>query len=269
MTIASDAARSCHVAVFAAPHDFQELRDVFRSVLGMHPTDAMIQARSTPGILAIPLDRDQAERLAQATRAIGLPTEVVADAELPSLEHAPVVHHVRCIDEGFDILELHGHEAALIPWDDVSLLSVGQVPLETARHSSEAQTTSLKAGRWVGPSTTETPLPPGPEALIVCQRPFRAFRIDHKRMNYEYLKERKTDSATTNFRRFIDDVVARARQAHLTPATRAFLESRSVDEYSFASPAELQRYTELHLLIGHHKETPPPPPPASDPSCIG
>jgi hypothetical protein len=254
MTLASDAATSCHVAVFAAPHNLQELRDVLQSVLGMHPIDAMIQARTAPGILAIPLDRDKAEQLAQATRAIGLPTEVVSDADLESLEHAPVIHHVRCIEGGFDILELHGHEAALVPWDDILLLSVGQVPLETARHSPEAQTTSVKAGRWVGPSSMETPLPPGPEAYIVCRRPFRAFRIDHKRMNYEYLGERKTDSATANFRLFFDDVVSRARQAALTPAARAYLENHSVDEYSFTSPSELQRYTELHLVLHKPRE---------------
>lgn len=249
---------SYRVAVYAAPDDYEELGEALRSVLGMHATDAMVHARSAPGVLAISLERAPAEELARAIQTLGLRTEVVSEADLPSLEHTPVVHHVRCLDEGLEILELHGHEAALLPWDDITLLSVGQVPQETARHSSEAQTSSVKAARWGSPSVTETQLPPGPEAWIVCERPRRAFRIDHKRMNYEYLGDRKTDSATANFRLFIDDVIARARHAYLTPATRAYLEQQSVTDYSFESSEKLQHNTELHLLIHRRAGTPPP-----------
>jgi hypothetical protein len=237
------------VVVFAEPDDPHDLAEVFESVLKMHPTDAMVQARRPPGVLPTPLDREQAERLAGSIVAAGVQAEAVSASELPILEHVPAVHHARCLETGLEIIELHGWEAALVPWDVIDLLSVGQVPQETSRHFSEAQSTSIKAGRRTGPTTVETPLPPGPEAWIICSNPFRVYRIDHKRMNYEYLGERKTDSATANFQLFINDVVARARRAYLTPATRAFLERGSVGSYSFESSEDLERFTVLHLLI--------------------
>ena len=68
-------------------------------------------------------------------------------------------------------------------------------------------------------------------------------------MNYEYLGKRKTFSATANFRLFLDDVIAGARRAYLTPSTRDYLERGSVTDYSFASPDALKHDAILHLLI--------------------
>jgi hypothetical protein len=133
--------------------------------------------------------------------------------------------------------------------DDVDLLSIGQVPIESSRHYVPNDITTIRSGSRTGPSTLETPVAPGPEAWILCVRPFRAYRIDHRRMNYGYLGDRKLDSATANFRLFIDDIVARARRAYLTPTTRAYIEHGSVADYSFDTSEELQRVTLLHLLI--------------------
>lgn len=237
------------VVVFGTPDDPLDLCQVFETVLGMHATDAMIHARSAPGVIGLSLTREQADRIASGIAEVGLGADVVADADLPALARATIVHHAACLDSGLEIIELHGRDSAIVAWDDIDLLSVGQVPQEHARHYVPSEMVTVKSGRRTGPSTLETPLSPGPEAWILCARPFRVFRIDHKRMNYEYLRDRKIDSATANFRIFVDDIVARARRAYLTPATRAFLEHGSVADYSFANADGLQRYTILHLLI--------------------
>lgn len=249
MTSAAGSGPLYRVVVFAAPDDPRELSQVLELALGMHATDALVHARAAPGVLTLGLSREQAERTAAGIVAVGVGAEVVADSELPPLARATVVHHAACLETGLEIIELHGREAALINWDDVDLLSVGQIPKESARHFMPNDMTSVKSGRRTGPSSLETPLSPGPEAWIICARPFRAYRIDHKRMNYEYLHNRKTDSATANFRLFIDDIVARARRAYLTPATRAYVEHGSVADYSFETADELQRATLLHLLV--------------------
>lgn len=249
MTSAAGSRPLYRVVVFAAPDDPGELSEVFESALGMHATDAIVHARSAPGVLSLSLPKEQADQIAAGIGAIGLGAEVVAEADLPDLVRPTVVHHAACLEDGLEIMELHGRESALIAWDDVDLLSIGQIPKESSRHYPANDVTTVKSGRRTGPSTLETPLSPGPEAWILCARPFRVYRIDHKRMNYEYLGARKIDSATANFRLFIDDIVARARRAYLTPATRAYVEHGSVADYSFQTADELQRDTILHLLV--------------------
>jgi hypothetical protein len=249
MENAPGAETSFRVAVFGAPDDPDALSRVLERVLGMHATDAHIHARGAPGIFADRLGREAAERLAAEIAATGLQAAALAESDIPSLEGATVVHHARCEGAGLSILDLHGQPEALVGWGDVDFVSLGQVPQETARHYIDADAMTIRAARRTGRGTVERPLSPGAEAWIVAERPFRVFRIDHKRMNYEYLGDRKSDSATANFRIFVDDLIAHAPQAYLTPATRMWLESGSVEDYSFDSTDALERYTVLHLLI--------------------
>jgi hypothetical protein len=67
-------------------------------------------------------------------------------------------------------------------------------------------------------------------------------------MNYEYLGERKTDSATVNFRLFLDDLLRHTPHAYVTPSTRAFLAHGAERLYHFDSTEHLQRYTQFHCL---------------------
>ncbi|MFN0056764.1 MAG: hypothetical protein ACKV0T_31860 [Planctomycetales bacterium] len=248
-----DSDLSYRVAVFATPDDVADLSEVLSEVLGLHATDAMIHARAAPGILPDRLSREQSERLAQAISDSGLQAAAIPVGEIPTFDHVPMVHHARCAPAGLEILELHGRPQGAIPWSDVELVSVGQVPREGTRHFAPQEMQTVRAARRTGPSTLETPLSPGPQALIIAAGPFPVLRIDHKQMNYEYLGERKTDSATGNFRMFLDDVVSCAPAAYLTPATRAYLRHGSVADYSFESADELVRSTVLHLLL-HRRE---------------
>lgn len=241
--------RGFRVVVFAAPDEPSDLGDVLARVLGLHPTDAIIHAHSVPGVLPDSLPEDLARRLADEITATGIQASAVSAGEVPSLDEAEVVHHARCGAHGLDIVGLRGESELVVPWTSVDLISVGQIPQEVARHVSPSEMTTVRSGRRTGPSTFEAPLAPGPEAWIVATNPSRIFRVDHKRMNYEYLADRKTDSATTNFRLFLEDLVARAGHAYRTPATRVFLQHGSVADYSFDSAEALQRSTVLHLLL--------------------
>jgi hypothetical protein len=87
------------------------------------------------------------------------------------------------------------------------------------------------------------------ELWLACERPWTVYRIVHNQMNYEYLDERKTDSATRNFTLFVDDLSQHAPQAYLTPATRAFLRRDHQRQFEFQSPGDLRDGTILHLLL--------------------
>jgi hypothetical protein len=230
----TDARRSHLVAVFAAPDDRHTLSEILAEVLRMHPTDALIHARMVPGFVGSQLTAETAERLAGAIRAIGLNAEAVDSDALPNLEQVDGVHHVRCVEAGLEILELHGSLKQLIAWSEIELIGVGDVPQETSRHYPVSGMSVLTAARRSQPDARDMPLSPGPELWILCRNPDRGFRIDHKRMNYEYLGARKSDSATANFRLFLDDVIARiVPHAYLTPATRAYVEHGSANAYAF------------------------------------
>jgi hypothetical protein len=245
MDSATSSEADFRVAVFAAPAEPQELGQVLSEVLGMHPTNAAVHARSAPGLLPDCLSREEAERLAAAIERTGLHAAALPASEVPDLTHSEVVHHARCLDVVLQILELHGQVEAGIPWGDVMLLSAGMIPLETAKHF---EASAVSAARRTTHPPLEVSLSEGPELWIACDRPLRIYRIDHKRMNYEWLGERMTDSATANFRLFLESLVRHAPHAYLTPATRAYLEHRPEGLYHFDTAEQLQHATQFHLL---------------------
>ena len=237
------------VIVFAAPDDVEELGEVLENVLGLHATDALVLARTAPGPLGEKTTREAAERLAAEIARIGLRAEAVPAGDIPEFTNMVIVHHARCLDTGLDVLGLNAEEKMLIAWNDIELIGVGQVPQETSRHYPAGQMVTVTAARRTVPGPKDMLQTPGPCAWLVCHNPDCQLRIDHKRMNYEYLGQRKTFSATANFRLFLDDVIAHARAAYLTPSTRDYIEHGSVTDYSFDSPDELKRDAILHLLI--------------------
>lgn len=247
---ATDAYR---VVVFARPDDPVELADVLHRMLGVHPTDALVHARTAPGVLPETLAGAQAEVLVAEIAQIGLSAQALPASEVPELEDAIVVHRADCGAAGLDVHGLHDGEHFIIPWSDIDLIAIGQVPQELSRHYVTGEMTTLSAARRTSKAPINLPLPPGPAAWILCRE--RVLRIDHKRMNYEYLGKRKTFSATANFRLFVDDIIARAPQAYLTPSTRDFLERGSVSDYSFDSAEKLKHDAILHLIIRRHRAT--------------
>jgi hypothetical protein len=255
MTVPAANDAKYRVIVYAAPDEAQELGDVLESVLGLHATDALILARAAPGPLGDVLTRELAERLVAEISQIGLRADAVPADEVPEFRNIVVVHHARCLDAGLDVLGLNAEEKMLIAWNNIDLISVGQVPQETSRHYPMAE--MVTAARRTSHSPTDMLLTPGPCAWFVCRNPSCELRVDHKRMNYEYLAQRKTFSATANFRLFLDDVIARARAAYLTPSTRDYLEHGSVTDYSFGSAEALKRDAILHLLIHRRSVVPP------------
>ena len=236
------------VVIFAAPDDPYALQEVLVKNLAMHPTDAMIRAHAAPGILPDRVSAEEAARWVVAIGQLGLHAEAIPAADIPDFGHAEVVHHVRCLDEGLEIVELHGQAEQIVRWQDIVLLSIGQVPQEVPRRYV-MRTTAFSVSHSTLPPPLDVPLPSGSELWIACNDPLRGFRIDHKRLNYEYLGDRKTDSATRNFRLFLEDLAEHGKDAYRTPATRAYLDHSSVRHYQFDSSNELRRYTEFHLML--------------------
>lgn len=235
------------VVIFAAPDDPFVLRDLLVARLNMHPTDAMLHAQRAPGILPAPLTQDVAERFAAVVNDSGLHSEAVPERAIPDFKHAEAVHHARCIDTGFEIIELHGQEKIAVPWSEIELVSVGQVPQGEDRHFVTHEL--ITAASSTMPTECVVTHLPGLELWLVRRDPLQAFRIDHSGMNYEYLGPEKNDSTTHNFRLLLEELLRRAPSAYVTPATRAFVQHSPLSNWQFDSSDDLREYTVFYLLI--------------------
>ncbi len=239
---------STRIAVFSKPDDAHELADVLTEELELHPTDAMHEAHSVPCVLTPRLTSANADRIATAIEQLGLRTEPIPLDELRAFEDLRMVHHVACRLSGLEILDLLGLPAELIPWDDLEVLSVGETPAESSHHQLTGEFSVISSARQIHDVVTNVPTHTL-ELWIVCQNPERVYRLDGNKLNFESLAERKTNSMHINLRRMLQDIVCHAPNAHLTPATREFVDHDKLTR--FTSAEQLLNVTQLHLLMAH------------------
>jgi hypothetical protein len=237
------------VAVFGEPDDVTVLKDILTECAGMHPDDALTAARVAPGILPGRFSREAAEAVAAQVERRGIKAAALCETDIPKLDHAEKAHHARCQTDGLAVLGLHAELERLVPWSDVSLLSVGCVPIETVPRFSAESAVVLHAAPNPHRAAVEAAPHTGMALWLACERPWTVYRVLHTQMNYEYLGERKTDSASRNFALFVEDLSQHAPQAYLTPATRAFLQHGHQRQFEFQSPGALRDETILHLLL--------------------
>jgi len=238
------------VAVFAVPADEEAFLQVLQDRLGMNGIDARIHLHELPGLLPDRLEQPVAIELAAAIRELGVEAQAVATADLPVLEHVASAHHVRCGESGLELIGTSGGVDETIPWSQLKLVSIADVPLESVRHYVARPTAVIRAGPGrVSPPSLDKPPVRGAEMWIICEGPFRAIRIDHREMNYEYLGDRKSSSAAANFSLFVADLAVWAPQLYWTPAARAFRRRAPAAEYRFDSRQAHRDATMLQVLL--------------------
>lgn len=236
------------VVVLETPVDREALLRQLRRELDLNAIDSRIQLHHLPGMLPQGLSADNAERVAAAIRDAGGEAVVLTADEWPDLNRIPPAHHLRCTDCGLEVVAADGITASLIPWAHVRLISVADVPLEGVRHFVAPRTAVIRATPSIKDAQLETRTLHGAEMWIICDRPFRTIRIDHREMNYEYLGRRLTGSAAANFRLFLDDIVGHAPHLRLTPTTQAFLTHGGADHCRHASSDEHRKAVALEIV---------------------
>src|SRR5437763_4900594 len=95
---------------------------------------------------------------------------------------------------------------------------------------------------------SRVPRDPVGEVILVRRDPRIAFRVVENQMNYAYLGDRLSTSASENFPVFLADLCARAEGAYITHPTRALLEHRDRAESTFPSSQALLDYSTHRLL---------------------
>ena len=106
---------------------------------------------------------------------------------------------------GLEVVPTSGAAPERIGWKRVALISVADVPLDTAHHYAAPRTVVIR-GTPRRNDTDFTTFVRGPELWLVCVDPLTVLHVDHREMNYEYLGPRMTGSATTNFQEFLTDL---------------------------------------------------------------
>lgn len=248
----ASAANMFRVAVFGHVNDSQDIAELLAHTLGLNTVDARIHTRHIPGLLPDRLDEWRAAGLVEVLFEHGLSAAAFNEHDIPSLDHPQVVHHAACHENGLQVYGLVGVESGLVCWGNLELISVGEIPQEPPHHSSTGHMVVVTSAPHTENEHVESKGIHGPELWLIARRPERVFRIDHRQMNYEYLGSRKTGSATVNFRLLLEDIVAHAAQAWLTPATHAWLKHESQFKFAFHSSEDLCNTTLTHLLM--HRE---------------
>lgn len=253
MTDSTDLQR---VLVLSLPEDPSDLTPVLMEHLNLNRIDARIQVRNLPGLLRHALVPDAANSVCEAIHAVEGYAIAVREAEIPDLSHPIHMHHAARTEHGLAIYDLQGEVSETIPPADLELLSIGAMPTESTHHEVDYEPLFHTS---TGPKGSEIELSNmlGAEAFLIAENPFRAYLINHNEMNYEYLGDRKSTSASANFRLFVDDIIASSPGLYLTPAARAFTGHGLLTHYQFDNQDALRSHTLFHLIICrqmHHRD---------------
>jgi hypothetical protein len=237
------------VAVFNRGSDPDAIAAALADSLGLNRIDAKIHAAHIPGVLPDRLTREQAESVAAAVKATGVAAAAVAQADIPQLNHPETIHHAACLDDGLEIIGLAGSRSGFVTWGDLEFVSVGHVPLESAHHYASESNVVVHSSPHTFEEQSEGIAVSGPVCWIITRSPQRVFFINHSRMNYDYLGDRKSSSATANFHEFLTDLTRLATTAYLTPSTHAILDRGSASDYLFKDTEQFKQATVLQFLL--------------------
>ncbi len=237
------------VAVFSSGDDRDAMAVALADSLNLNRIDARIHAAHIPGVLPDRLTRDQADSVVAAVKATGVAATAVAQSDIPQLDHPDTVHHAACLDDGLEVIGLTGSRSGFIAWDDLEFLSVGHVPLEAAHHYAPESNVVVRSSPHSVDEESEGVAVSGPVCWIIARNPQRIFFISHSRMNYDYLGDRKSTSATANFHEFLTDLARLATSAYLTPSTHAILNHGSASDYVFKDAEQFKQATVLQFLL--------------------
>ena len=253
------AAKDHRLAMLAPPEDRDAAIEVMRDSLGFNTIDARVRLHHVPGVWSELFDSSTADRGAKLLNELGAEAYPVCAADVPDLKSAQTLHHVRCRPEGFVIVSLSGDPGETIPWERLSVLSIADV--EGLRENSPNPFVDGVFRRAVGGGPLDKKSEfHGFELWLLCESPFRAFRMDAEQMNYEYLGERLSTSGGENFGHLVSDICQFAPQLILTKLARSYRENPFQGLHHLPSPDVHREAVAAYWAI-HCRETHQPPAP--------
>ena len=242
------------IAVFSVPEDVDSLEKVLMNLPSMDRATARLQTRLLPGIVQGTHTKDAAIATVQEIEKIAGTASVVPADLIPDLSHAHATHHVIITDTALQTIDtsdrLHSCD-----WHAISVISVGVLPSSAPSRSHSAPTFSSGSSHRSWSSGVKIAVKRRPEAYIVLSDGQPTLNMASDEMNFEYLGDRLAQNSSANFMLLIRDLVCRATNALITPATVAFLEHTPVPRSEFRSHEEFRRYTEFQTVLNRRQKT--------------
>ncbi len=224
------------LALLEAPPDRNAAFLVLQEALGLNPIDAKTRLRHVPGVFPEAFDRSRAEHAAEELRSLEGKAAAVPSTAVPLLRGARTVHHVRCLDDGFAIVSVAGEVEQVIPWSNLRLLSVAEVPVPPTSFTGVLPDGVFRHVRGIAQTKTVETAEERLEAWLLCEPPFQAYRIDSALMNYEYLGDDRTTFAAHNFREVIRDLQRHAPNLALTATAQSYVDGTDMIQFRLDSP---------------------------------
>ncbi len=241
------------IAVFSVPDDLESLEKALMDLPNMDRATARLQTRLLPGIVQGKYAQDTAIATVKEIENIAGTASVVPANSVPDLNHVHATHHVNLTDMALEAMDTSDRLQSCA-WNTVSVISVGVLPSSAPSRSRSASTLSNGSSHRSWNSGVKIAAKPRPEAYVVLSDGQVTLNMASDEMNFEYLGDRLAKNSSANFMLLIRDLVHRATNALITPATVAFLEHTPVPRSEFRSHEEFRRYTEFQTLLSQRQK---------------
>ncbi len=246
-TSADSSSDNFHIVVLTAAQDPEQLADRLMDLPGMDRATAKLQSRLMPGIIPYAYEEQCAIAVAASISELGSRACAVAAANIPDLIHAHQTHHVKIHDSSLEAIDT-SDQSQMCQWDQISVISVGVLSSNSPSRFRAAPTIANGSSHKIWNEGARVGGKQRPEALLVLSDGQTAISMASDEMNYEDLGDRITTASAANFRLLLQEIVAHANSAWLTPSTLAFLEQASALRTNFRSHDEFRRYTEFQTV---------------------
>ncbi|WP_165226593.1 hypothetical protein [Aquisphaera insulae] len=249
------------LVIFDPIEDPLSLRDPIAETTGLHPTDVVQWLARAPGVWPHPLDEPTVRKMLDRLFDARIAAEAWRVDQFPELGSPRTIHRAACLEQGLRIDGLRGEPTHWVPWDRIELICAGRIAAEDEFRETSAprwpsnlvtgiRALALRKPRPVirAARASRIPRDPAGEVLVVRRDPRVTFRFVEGQMNYTYLGDRLRKTAAENFPLFLADLCDRAREAYLTPSTRAWTEGKDPSGYEFPTSQALMEYATHRLL---------------------
>ncbi len=248
------------LVIFDDLEDPQAVRDLICAITGQHPTDVMQWVARAPGIWPHPLAEGEVREILDGLYELGVAAEARRIDLLPALSPVRTFHEAACLPDGLRIKGIRGEPIHWVPWDRFELVGAGLVeqPDELRVIAPPTWVQAVRTGLNAllrRPSriarrerSIRIAREPVAEVILVRREPRLALRTAADAMNYANLGDRKRPTASENFRLFLGELIEHARDAYITPPTRALLEGREDEASLFPTSQALLDYATHRLL---------------------
>jgi hypothetical protein len=222
------------------PPSLEQLKRAYRSLPTLRDLDAQTSLNDAYGILLKGLEEPDASILRDALSREGIATEVLPEANLPTVPQARVVRALEFQPEQLGIIDPMGR-ATVLPWSEVLFVAAGAVGVQHFKRVKQSVPDPLFRGSGITYDTTDEVKSKEETQfhfmidIIVVGAAVR-YSIDAENFNFDYLSTRFTDSLVQNIAFVVQDLAQFAPHAGLNRGAFVYC-NQPVEPFRYPSKA--------------------------------